>query len=333
MKMTTMRPIALATSIALVVLTTASGAAPRDEVLEVLEQVMSSGGGLNVWANDGDGLPLEEGTPIAFHFESKDDVHLTAMYLDADGNLLLLYPAPTGTALQGGKQLDLMVGEATTPYGQESLFVVASEQPITREALGISSMDEYARVGHDEAVAVAERLRDIVASGGGVGSSSARVDLHIVPGKATGQGYTRGGIIQYFTEATRSLHRPKLALDINFESGSSDLRDDVRGDLDVVGAALSDERLRDKRLHAGWPHGPSGRRGLQPDAFRVAGRIRPAVSDRYLSDRSRAHPVQGLRRVAAHDERARCSRDEAQSPRRTRAGSLAIRPIGFRAAL
>lgn len=248
MKMTTTYPVALATSIALVAWATASVAAPRDEVLEVLEQVMSSGGGLNVWANDGDGLPLEEGTPIAFHFESKDDVHLTAMYLDADGNLLLLYPAPTGTALQGGKQLDLMVGEATTPYGQESLFVVASEQPITREALGISSMDEYARVGHDEAVAVAERLRDIVASGGGVGSSSARVDLHIVPGKATGQGYTRGGIIQYFTEATRSLHRPKLALDIKFESGSSDLKDDVRGDLDVVGSALSDDRLSDKRF-------------------------------------------------------------------------------------
>ncbi len=247
MKMTTMRPIALATSIALVALTTASGAAPRDEVLEVLEQVMSSGDGLNVWANDGDGLPLEEGTPIAFHFTSKEDVHLTAMYLDADGNLLLLYPAPAGTALHGGKQLDLMVGEATTPYGQESLFVVATEQPITREALGISSMDEYAVVGHAEAVAVAKKLRDIVASGGGgggVGPSSARVDLHIVPG----QRYTRGGIIQYFTEATRSLHRPKLALDIKFESGSSDLKDDVRGDLDVVGTALSDDRLSDKRF-------------------------------------------------------------------------------------
>lgn len=248
MKMTTMHPIVLATSIAMIAWATVSGAAPRDEVLEVLEQVMSQSDGLNVWANDGNGLPLEAGTPIAFHFESKEDVHLTALYLEADGRLLLLYPGPEGTRLRGGKQLDLMIGEATTPYGQESLFVVASKQPITREALGISSLDEYAVVGHEEAVAVVKKLRDIVASGGGAGPSSARVDLHIVPGRTTGQGYTRGGIIQYFTEATRSLHRPKLALDIKFESGSSNLRDDVRSDLDVVGSALSDERLSEKRF-------------------------------------------------------------------------------------
>ena len=124
---------------------------------------------------------------------------------------------------------------------------MASKQPITRESLGIQSSDEYAMVGSDDAMAVAKKLRDIVAQGG-AGVSGAQVDLHIVPGRKTGQGYTRGGIVQYFSEATRSLHRPKLALDINFESGSSDLRDDVRGDLDVVGAALSDERLRDKRF-------------------------------------------------------------------------------------
>ena len=247
MKSAAMYTIALATSLAFGAFATVSGAAPRDEVLEILKQVVSPSDSLKVWANDGDGLPLEEGTPIAFHFASSDDVHLTAIYLDADGNLVLLYPAPEGTILSGQQQLDLDVGEATTPYGQESLFVVASKQPITRESLGIQSSDEYAMVGSDDAMAVAKKLRDIVAQGG-AGVSGAQVDLHIVPGRKTGQGYTRGGIVQYFSEATRSLHRPKLALDINFESGSSDLRDDVRGDLDVVGAALSDERLRDKRF-------------------------------------------------------------------------------------
>jgi outer membrane protein OmpA-like peptidoglycan-associated protein len=191
-------------------------------------------------------MPLEEGTPIAFHFESKSDVHLTAIYLDADGNLVLLYPAPDGTELHGKQQLDLDVGEATTPYGQESLFVVASEKPITRQSLGIDSRDQYALIGGDEAIAVAKKLRDIVAQGGDIGPSGARVDLHIVPGKSTGQGFTRGGIIRYFNEATRSLHRPKLSLDIKFESGRSDLLDGVRGDLDVVGEALSDVQLRDK---------------------------------------------------------------------------------------
>jgi outer membrane protein OmpA-like peptidoglycan-associated protein len=54
--------------------------------------------------------------------------------------------------------------------------------------------------------------------------------------------------VQYFTEATRSLRRPKLSLDIKFNSGSAELQDDVRGDLDVVGAALSDERLKAKKF-------------------------------------------------------------------------------------
>ncbi|MBW2389276.1 MAG: OmpA family protein [Deltaproteobacteria bacterium] len=257
MKPAKMHVVAAATSITLsafvLMSSTTSSAAPRDEVLSILEEVVSPAGGpngqLKVWANEGDDLPLEEGTPISFHFQAREDVHLTAMYLDADGNLVLLYPAPEGTALRKDEQLDLEAGEATTPYGQESLFVVATKQPISRESLGIDSTDAYAVLEHDAAMKAANRLREIVAQGGAIGGvPAARVDLHIVPTSSTGQGYTRGGIVQYFTEATRSLHRPKLNLDINFESGSADLMDEVRGDLDVVGQALSDERLAGKHF-------------------------------------------------------------------------------------
>lgn len=222
-------------------------AAPREEVLEVLEQVVAArpDDRLRVWVNDGENLPLETGTTIEFHIQSRDDVHLTALYLDAEGNLVMLYPAPEGTPLRGNQRLDLETFLATTPYGLESLFVVGSPQPITRESLGVDSADQYAVIGEDAAVQVVQRLRDIVAQGGVPG---ARVDLHIVPAQETGQGLTRGGIVRYFTEATRSLHRPKLALDINFESNSADLEDDARKDLDVVGLALSDERLGDKRF-------------------------------------------------------------------------------------
>lgn len=228
-----------------------AAAASREEVLEVLEGVVAPAAGetpgLKVWANTGDNLPLEEGSPISFHFKSDEDVHLTALYLDADGNLVLLYPGPQGTKLHGQQQLDLDAGEATTPYGLESLFVVGSREPITRESLGVSSQDEYAVLEEGQAVAAAQKLREIVAQGGAA-APAARVDLHIVPSKSAEHGYTRGGIVQYFTEATRSLHRPKLELEINFETGSADLRDDVRGDLDVVGQALSDDRLLDKRF-------------------------------------------------------------------------------------
>lgn len=254
MKTTSIRLSVTAIAISFIsafVLVPGASAAPRDEVLEVLQSVVPAtqdeNAALKVWANSGDNLPLEEGSPIDFHFKSQEDVHLTALYLDADGNLVLLYPAPEGTTLRGEQQLDLSAGDATTPYGLESLFVVGSREPITRESLGIDSQDAYAVLDHVQAVAAAQKLRDIVAQGGG-SAPGARVDLHIVPAKSSDNGYTRGGIVQYFTEATRSVHRPKLELEINFETNSADLLDDVRNDLDVVGEALADERLADKRF-------------------------------------------------------------------------------------
>lgn len=248
MKTSTAWALAMVISVICIGLSAISTAAPREDVLKVLEGVVTADGStgtpLKVWANDGDNLPLEEGTPIAFHFASEEDLHLTAFYLDADGNLVLLYPAPNGTTLPGQTQLDLEAGDATTPYGQESLFVVGSKEPITRKSLGIDSMDPYAVLEPDVAMNAVQKLRELVQQG----APGTRVDLHIVPQSSTEAGYTRGGIVQYFTEATRSLHRPKLALEINFETGSAGLLDEVRGDLDVVGAALSDDRLAGKRF-------------------------------------------------------------------------------------
>lgn len=222
-------------------------AASREAMLGVLEDVATGhpAEDLRVWANDGSNVPVEEGTPVSFHFESKDDLHLTALYLDADGNLVLLYPAPSGTTLRSNAPMTLEAGEATTPYGQESLFVVGTREPITRGALGIDSMDPVTVIPADQAQQTLENLRTLLAQQGG---ESARVDLHIVPTQRTGQGLTRGGIVQYFTEATRSLHRPKLALDIRFETNSAELLDDARSDLDVVGRALADDRLDDKQF-------------------------------------------------------------------------------------
>ena len=62
------RVIAIATSLAIVSISTVVDAASREEVLDVLQQVVSptadDGTGLKVWANDGKNLPFEEGSPI-----------------------------------------------------------------------------------------------------------------------------------------------------------------------------------------------------------------------------------------------------------------------------
>ena len=49
-----------------------------------------------------------------------------------------------------------------------------------------------------------------------------------------------------FTLAARLSHRPMLALEIDLETGSAGLLDEVRGDFGVAGAVLADGRLGSK---------------------------------------------------------------------------------------
>ena len=318
------RVIAIATSLAIVSISTVVDAASREEVLDILQQVVSpaadDGTGLKVWANDGANLPLEEGSPISFHFKAEEDVHLTALYLDADGRLVLLYPAPQGTTLRGHEQLDLEAGDATTPYGQESLFVVGSREPISRESLGIDSIDPYAVLDGATAVEAAEKLREIVTQGGGT-APGARVDLHIVPAKSTEHGYTRGGIVRYFTEATRSLHRPKLELEINFDTGSANLAADVRSDLDVVGAALSDDRLSDKRFKL---VGHTDHRGEESYNMQLS-ESRAQSARQYLVEKYEIDPSR-LDTVGMGESKPMMDGQDANSMRRNRRVELELVP-------
>ena len=267
-----------------------SDAASRERAQKILAAFVASttaeDSRLRVWVNSGDGLPIEEGSMISFHILSDEDVHLTAMYLDADGNMVLFYPGPEGTTLRGREQLDLASAIATAPYGIESLFVVGSPEPITREALGIDSQDAYPTLGHEQAVAAAEKLRDIVAEGGDA-LMRARVDLRIVAAESSASGYTRGSIVEYFTQPeTRSVLPPKIELEINFETGSADLLHDARDDLDVVGAALSDARLADKRFNL---VGHTDHRGGESYNL-ILSKSRAEAARRYLIEKYRIDP-------------------------------------------
>ena len=82
--------------IVLLIFALPSSAVPRDELLAELEQIVAQKkDGIQVWINNGEALPLEDGSPLEFHFDSSSDVYLTAVYLDAAGNVVLLLPAPS----------------------------------------------------------------------------------------------------------------------------------------------------------------------------------------------------------------------------------------------
>jgi outer membrane protein OmpA-like peptidoglycan-associated protein len=229
----------------------AAPAAAREDVLPILEQIASGPqDALEVWVNDAGEHRIEEGTPISLHFRPRTDTYLTALYVDAEGRTILLLPAggTPGEPQRGEQELRLDGGTAVAPYGLETLFVVASSTPISREALGIETSDRYPVLTGEEAVAVAGRLRQIVAAMPASSVATRRVDHEIVPERVIGRGYTKSGIIRYFTEALRSVRRPRLALDIKFDFDSEALLESARSELDVVGAALADPRLQEKRF-------------------------------------------------------------------------------------
>lgn len=228
-----------------------SAAESREELEAILGEALASGaesGALKVWVNDGHDRPVEEGTPVAAHFLSRDDLYLTVVYLDADGRVILLHPGPSDRLLRGGTQLDLPLGEATTPYGLDSLFVLGSPKPIPVGSIGVESQQGHIPIAADEAGAAVRELREIVAGLGAASVRSARIDLHIVPARSTNRGYTAQQIVRYFSEAPRSLRRPKLELEINFETGSAELLDDARAELDVFGAALTNPALNGRHF-------------------------------------------------------------------------------------
>ena len=57
------------------------------------------------------------------------------------------------------------------------------------------------------------------------------------------------GIVEHFEESrTRSIERPKLDLDIQFEFGSATLTERARKDLDQLGAALAHPAMKTRRF-------------------------------------------------------------------------------------
>jgi outer membrane protein OmpA-like peptidoglycan-associated protein len=247
-----------------------SGAAPvRQETLAVLESIRASAGpGIQVWVNQpGTGAEIDVGEPISIHFRSERDAHLTALYVDSHGVTTVLSPTgdPEAALIHAGQEKTLPpVGggyrlEAKPPLGEETILVVATEQPISLADLGLTNCAQlsgddappggFTVVEADRAPELARRLqaRTQAKSTGAV--LAGRTDHRIVQRVAAGEPqYPWRGIVRYFTERQRTIRRPKLDLDIKFEFDSATLTADARRDLDEVGKALQDPALRGSRF-------------------------------------------------------------------------------------
>jgi outer membrane protein OmpA-like peptidoglycan-associated protein len=118
----------------------------------------------------------------------------------------------------------------------------SSSRAVTAAQLGLhelvgwlASIDPEA--GPDLATCVAIHLPDA-----GTSTAAARVD-YVVEAQTRSLQYTQDSVEQYFVTATRSGRRPTLNLLFRFDSGSTELTDQARNQLDEVGKALCGSQL------------------------------------------------------------------------------------------
>jgi outer membrane protein OmpA-like peptidoglycan-associated protein len=234
---------------------TAAASSDRDRTLAILQSIASeqSGFELKAWVNAGTGEPIPIGHHVEYHFLAQSQGHVTVVHLDSHGVVTLIHPngLGSGSELTAGVErrfpdvdADFTVA-AEPPVGSEYVLVLATPAPISPADLGVSlAHDPIAVVEAADATAVAERLRERFAEFEPQSRAVTHVEQRIV-GRSAEAEYESVDIVDYFTERTRSIRRPKLDLHVHFDTGSYELDASARSNLDSVASALADPRMKD----------------------------------------------------------------------------------------
>ncbi len=239
-----MRMLRAAVLLAIASLALPALAAPRDAAVETLSGVDPSWNalGLRAWINDGDTPVLRVGDDVRYSFETAADAHLLVLHVDSQGVVSVLQPSTAyqETLVEGGKPRSIPEAgtlslEVSPPLGQEDVFVFATREPISAEALDLGAMPAGLRVVESaESAAYAERIAGLLGAQGDVAAK--RLTFRVV-----GRGdldMTKADIVAYFETRTRAIRRPKLDLHVRFDSGSAELTQQARDQLDQMGQAL-----------------------------------------------------------------------------------------------
>ena len=234
-----------------------AAAAPRDQTVGVLRALQegSSGDGVRVFVNEGGGQPLRIGDALAYRFESTRAGYLTAVHVDMHGATTLLYPRAEIEAgrVEAGRTIDLpsrgdgFTLEVQPPVGQDTVYAIVTDEPISRSDLGITSSDLVVSFEAHQAPDFAQRLRAVMK---GHPSNEIRVS-HVVQ-QIEGRGsvqYRSADIVNFFGERKRSIRPAKLDLQIQFKTNSAALDDAARRNVDEFARALLDPKLSEMRFN------------------------------------------------------------------------------------
>ena len=234
-----------------VLLAAQAWAGTREETIRILEGIEQTDSlGLEAWLHTNTPFQIQVGDEVGFRFRSATDVYLTTLYIDASGAVIVLHTGDDQLVAEDelafpppGANLQMI---AQPPLGTESVFAIATVAPLAQEIF----LDENGRrtdtyENPEDGRIFAKRLAAYL-------GFQAEVDIasftHQIVEAGAERRFTSTKIVDYFTTRTRSLTRPKLYLDIQFQFGSDELTDDAKRDLDELGKALQHPAMKKRRF-------------------------------------------------------------------------------------
>jgi OmpA-OmpF porin, OOP family len=183
------------------------------------------------------------GQPLELKLQSKVAGFLAVFVVDSHGVVEVIKPTlgTTGNFLDAGKTVyfagsDQQPWVARPPLGPVSIYVVVTAAPLTSiSATGGDTVNGYL-IGAGDAPGVVKSVVDEFRSAKDAYLAKLGMEVQLEGGAE----YTANDIIQYFTQTTRSIDKPKLDVYINFAFNSADLLPVSVKALDTWGRVLGD---------------------------------------------------------------------------------------------
>lgn len=266
------------------------------QAAETLQQALASASAsLNVEQETPHGRELQIGQPLELRLSADRNGYVTLVRIDAHGVLELADPTleSTGSYLSSRAPQFLTpdnVPEVLTtrpPMGTSHLFLLFTPKPVDKNALGLDALSRYAIVDAMRSVTIVEQLIEQLRAQG-LASLSSRHFAFDVTGSGGSRDYTPEQIVQYFTETTRSIARPRLDMYVNFNFNSAEITPESMDRVDTWGRVLSDPLMAKQRFIIAGHTDDVGSDAYNMElSLRRAAAIRELLITRYGIDSSR----------------------------------------------
>lgn len=243
------------------------------------------------------GHAVDVGKPLELSLRSQTPAFVSILYVDSHGVLDVVQPALglAGNFIDAGATLYFSGSteepwRARPPVGPATVYVIASAEPLASLRPTATASAGHYLVSAAEAPALIKRLSSEL-SGRPAGTAALRkIDLTVKLEK--GAEYSANDIVQYFTQTTRSIDKPRLDIYINFAFNSADILPVSVKALDTWGRVLSDPLMTGQSFVIGGHTDDVG--GLQYNeelSLRRAQAVRDYLVSRYniASARLRIH--------------------------------------------